>query len=119
MRTVTAPTLRADIFMSGDLSAAKQVCREHCLNVGLCVHIEPVDFIYTGGAEAGFKVGLINYPRFPTDEASLMATAETLGRLLVDRLFQHSCSIVGPTETRWLTRRPADADARTKQDSDA
>lgn len=69
--TTAVPTLRFDIFMAGDVSQAKLVCREYCYAVGLCVHIEPVDFIYTGGEEDGFKVGLINYPRFPISEPEL------------------------------------------------
>lgn len=30
------PTARFDIFMAGDIAAAKQVCRQHCFEVGLC-----------------------------------------------------------------------------------
>ena len=101
------PTARFDIFMAGDITAAKQICRQHCFEVGLCVHIEPVDFIYTGGEEAGFKVGLINYPRFPTTEEALLERAVILGHLLMEGLFQQSFSIVGPTETEWFSRRPA------------
>lgn len=100
------PTIRVDIYMAGDFAQAKQVCREYCFEVGLCVHIEPVDFIYTGGEEAGFKVGLINYPRFPTDGGSLTATAEALAKRLMERLCQHSFCIVGPSETAWFSRRP-------------
>ena len=47
-------TIRFDIYMAGDLAQAKQVCREYCFEVGMCVHVEPVDFIYTGGEETGF-----------------------------------------------------------------
>ena len=107
--TMKAATLRFDIFMAGDISQAKEVCREHCFAVGLCVHIEPVDFIYTGGEEAGFKVGLINYPRFPIAEPELRQRALTLGHLLMERLFQHSFSVVGPSDTEWISRRPASA----------
>jgi len=44
----TKPTIRFDIFIAGDLATAKQVCRSYCA-AGLCVTIEPVDFVYTGG----------------------------------------------------------------------
>lgn len=35
----SATTVRIDIFMAGDLAQAKQVCREFCYEVGLCVHV--------------------------------------------------------------------------------
>lgn len=102
----TAPTIRFDIYMAGDIAQAKQVCREFCM-AGLCVHIEPVDYIYTGGEEAGFKIGLINYPRFPTERGDLHAKALALADLLRSRLCQHSFTIIGPDETEWNTTREA------------
>jgi len=104
---MTSVNIRFDIFIAGDLVQAKQVCREYCFAVGLCVTVEPVDYIYTGGEEAGVRVGLINYPRFPTDEASLQITARELADTLVKGLCQHSYTIVGPRETCWFTRRTA------------
>lgn len=103
----TSETIRFDIFMAGDRAQAKQVCREYCFSVGLCVTVEPVSFIYTGGEEAGFRVGLINYPRFPTTEEALHQRASELADCLMQRLCQHSYSIVGPRETEWFSRRPA------------
>lgn len=92
--------------MAGDLAAAKQVCREFCFAVGLCVHVEPLTYIYTGGEEEGFKVGLINYPRFPKTVDEIEVTASQLAELLMLRLCQHSYSIVGPEVTAWVSRRP-------------
>lgn len=102
----TVPTIRFDIFMAGDVAQAKHICRQYCFEVGLCVHVEPVDFIYTGGEESGFKVGFINYPRFPLDESALREHAVKLGLELMEGLFQHSFSVVGPTTTEWFSRRP-------------
>lgn len=45
----TATTVRFDIFIAGDLAQAKQICRQFCFDVGLCVAVEAVSFIYTGG----------------------------------------------------------------------
>jgi hypothetical protein len=106
---ITADTIRFDIFMAGDLAQAKQVCREYCFAVGLCVTIEPVSFIYTGGEETGFRVGLINYPRFPTTFEALHLRAGELAEMLMGRLCQHSYSIVGPEQTEWISRRPPEA----------
>ncbi len=106
MSMTREPTIRFDIYMAGDIAQAKQVCREYCFSVGLCVHIEPVDYIYTGGEESGFKVGLLNYPRFPSDGGSLKHHADMLGDMLMKRLCQHSYMVVGPTVTDWFSRRP-------------
>lgn len=102
----TAPTIEFAIYMAGDIAQAKQVCREYCFEVGLCVTVEPVDFIYTGGEETGFRIGLINYPRFPTSQAELFGRASDLAEKVMCRLCQHSFSIVGPAKTTWFTRRP-------------
>lgn len=102
----SVPTIRIEIFIAGDIAQAKQVCREFCFDVGLCVTVEPTTFIYTGGEEEGVRVGLINYPRFPTDAETIGARAKALADLLLKRLCQHSYSIVGPETTQWFSRRP-------------
>jgi hypothetical protein len=51
-------TFRYDIFMAGDIAQAKQVCREYCFVVGLCVHIERRHCCGAGGSgEGGEGVG--------------------------------------------------------------
>jgi hypothetical protein len=107
MEFTTVTTHWAEIFIAGDLDSARRVCRRYCYNVGLCVTIEPVDYVYTGGAESGVRVGLINYPRFPVTREALLETAKTLALLLMDDLHQHSFTIVTPTETFWASRRAA------------
>jgi hypothetical protein len=100
-----APTVNFDIYMAGDVAIAKQVCREFCFEQGFCVSVTPTHYIYTGGEETGFRVGIINYPRFPLPIDELKAKTLALAELLQSRLFQNSYSIVGPTETLWHTRR--------------
>lgn len=109
MTDAACQTIRYDIFMAGDIAAAKQVCRRYCWDRGFCVTVEPVDFIYTGGEEAGFRVGLINYPRFPSDAVSLETHADRLGAELAAQPCQHSYSIIGPEQTRWISRGYRDA----------
>lgn len=101
-----APSIRYDIFIAGDLAQAKQVCRKYCFEVGLCVTVEPVTYIYTGGEEEGVRIGLINYPRFPSTGEEIQKKARSLADLLMHRLCQHSYSIVGPDQTEWFSRRP-------------
>lgn len=105
----SAPTIRYDIFIAGDIAQAKKSCRSFCFGIGLCVTVEPVTYIYTGGEEEGVRVGLINYPRFPSDAKKLKERASELAHQLMHELHQHSYSIVGPDETVWFSRRPVAA----------
>lgn len=105
MKKETAESYPVQIFMAGDLNVAEQVCREYCFDLGDCVAVSPTQYIYTGGQEAGFVVGFINYPRFPRTPIELTARAETLAIRLMDRLCQHSFTIQTPTETAWYSRR--------------
>lgn len=106
MRVETVDTYAIQIFMAGDLADAKRVCRSYCLAVGLCVAIEPTTYIYTGGEEAGIRVGLINYPRFPSAPADLWRRAKDLAEMLRRDLCQHSYSIMAPDKTEWVSYRP-------------
>jgi len=107
---ITAPTYWAKVFIAGDLGAIKQVCREECYGVGLCVTVEPTTYIYTGGEESGAVIGLINYPRFPSEPTEIIAKAEALAGKIMERCFQHSYSIMTPDSTAWHSRRkPAPA----------
>jgi hypothetical protein len=101
------PTHWARIYMSGPIEVAKQAIRKDCLRAGLCVTIEPTTFIYTGGEEAGFVVGLTNYPRFPCEPDELEARARDLMAQLLDATFQHSAMLVTPTATEWISKRDA------------
>ena len=100
-------TFYCNIFIAGDLAIIKQICREHCMKIGLCVTITPTTYIYTGGEENGAIVGLINYPKFPEDAHHIILKATTLGRLLMERCFQLSFSITMPGKTIRYSRNPA------------
>lgn len=105
MRVETATTAWACIYASGPIDVAKQIIRREVLRAGLCVTIEPTDFIYTGGEEAGYVVGLINYPRFPTTQEAIDTRADELADALLHGTFQHSVLVMSPTSTRWTTLR--------------
>ena len=92
-------TFYCNIFVAGDIAIIKQICREHCFEVGLCVTVTPTDYIYTGGEEAGAIIGLINYPRFPEDAHKIILKATKLGRILMEKCFQKSFSITMPGKT--------------------
>ena len=105
MTRKTANTYWVKLYLAGDINVAKQVCREECYKEGLCVTIEPCDYIYTGGEEAGYCVGLINYPKFPSTPEKILERAKTLASKLMERTCQHSVLIMNPTDTEWLTLR--------------
>lgn len=105
MRAEIQPTFAVRIYLSGPIEIAKQIIREDCLREGLCVTVEQTQFIYTGGEEAGYVVGLINYPRFPSTPEMLRARARHLAELLLAGTFQHSALLMDAIQTEWLTVR--------------
>ncbi len=105
MTTKIEATHWVRIYMSGPIEHAKHALRAECMREGLCVTIEPTTFIYTGGEEAGFVVGLLNYPRFPTTSDALDARARDLMQKLLDATHQHSALMMTPSTTEWVSRR--------------
>lgn len=101
---MTIPTHQIKIYLSGSIEVAKQVIREHLLDHPLCVTIDPTTFIYVGGEEAGYVVGLLNYPRFQTPPNELNVRAAMLAELLLKKTFQRSALIVRPETTSRITR---------------
>lgn len=104
MTRTEAPTYTASIYIAGDLDTARATCRDFCMS-GLCVTVKPLEFIYTGGAETGVRIGLINYPRFPAEPEAIFTKAEALADRLMSDLCQHSYSIVATDKTVWKSRR--------------
>lgn len=104
MDGVEERTYTATVYIAGDLHQAKSALRRFVME-GLCVTVTPTTFIYTGGAEEGVAVGLINYPRFPKDDEVIWETAIRLGMALLDDLCQMSFSVVAPDKTHWFTRK--------------
>jgi hypothetical protein len=108
MRTETAPSWPVSIFIAGDYEAAHEACQRYCDDVGLCVTVTRTSYVYTGGAEGGIIVGLINYPRFPSTADTLFERAVDLGNWLRRALKQESFSVQTPTATTWFSWREAD-----------
>lgn len=93
------------IFIAGRFAAAEDACRRFCFEEGLCVTVTPTSYVYTGGAEEGVIVGLINYPRFPSSSLNLYSTALALAEHLMDALCQGSCTVQDRDTATWLNRR--------------
>lgn len=112
-----APTFNVSIHMAGDIRFAAHTLQRWASYKGMCVSLTPETFIYSGGREEGFKVGLINYPRFPSHSSEILKLAEMLAESLMIDLGQYSYSIVTPVETIWRSRMPDEAKAEENPDN--
>lgn len=97
--------LEMDSGVMHSLDEAQVVCQEYVDRVGLCVTLDPTQFIYTGGGEPGCVVGLINYPRFASDPDSILWRAIELGRKLMVTFRQYRVSVVTTTDTYMLENK--------------
>ena len=77
---------------------AKNVCGVYCNEVGFGVSVTPTNFVYTGGHEDGFIVGIMNYPRFPKTEIELKNHAFKLAEILLKKFNQERLSVEFPDE---------------------
>ena len=84
------------------ISNIKEICQSYCDSVGFAVTITPTEFVYTGGNEPGAIIGLINYPRFPSDPETIKWHAEQLAGKLKTNLKQSRVTIVFPDYTLML-----------------
>lgn len=98
----TACTYVVNIYIAGDISDARRACKEFC-ELGLCVNITEVDFIYTKGSEYGVKIELINYPRFPKSSSDIWDMAVNLAIKLKHSLFQKSVLVMDDRNTLWIS----------------
>lgn len=105
--TKQEPAHSANIYAAGDIAEAKRICAHFCFEEGLCVTVTATEFIYTGGRETGFVVGLVNYPRFPPAPQDIEDAAARLATKLIEGLAQNSALIQTPATATWLTRREA------------
>lgn len=104
-KVVSVPTFSVEIYLAGNMIDIERICAQFCM-IGLCVSIENVKYVYTGGREDGAVVRLVNYPRFPSDQESLRNRARELADKLMDECCQWSALLVDPERTEWRTRRP-------------
>ena len=103
------PTYTVRLYMAGDINSAKYILRMKCWHVGLCVTIEPTTFIYTGGEEAGFVIGFVNYPRFPKTPSEIYERAHSMAHSLMPVLNQSTALLVATDKTVWIKIKPPGA----------
>lgn len=105
MKTATTPTHWVEIEVSGPVEAGLQILRRECLSIGLCVSVTPTTYVYSGGEERGYRVRLVNYPRFPKAREVLEAEALRIAECLRKETFQHSVLLMTLNTTTWITER--------------
>jgi len=98
----SVPTWNATIAMAGSSFLAGETLRRFCMR-GFCATLTKTSFVYTGGREEGFLVGVINYPRFPSTPAALKKITRDLARTLAHDCCQNSFSIIFPMTTEWYS----------------
>ena len=105
MKTIQSKTHVIKIYIAGDKTHARKVLQEYVME-GACVSISDEEYIYTMGNETGIVVNLINYPRFPKEPWELLNQALELGELLIEELFQGSCTVVDYSgNSHFISRR--------------
>lgn len=84
------------------VSEVERVCQEYCDEKGFCVSVTPTKYIYTRGNEPGVIVGVISYPRFPSDNGELRRRALELAEKLRTACGQYKVSVMMPSEVVML-----------------
>lgn len=79
---------------------------EYVDNVGLCVTATRTFFRYTGGTELGMRIGIRNYPRFPSEWPDLIGHAVELGKTMAKVGDQQTFMIEDGETVFWFTRNP-------------
>ncbi len=96
------------IFIAGDKNLARQVLQEYVMK-GACVSISDEEYIYTMGNETGIVVNIMNYPRFPKTHLELLSEAINLAHLLIEKMYQGSCTVVDYNgSSHFISRRKDD-----------
>lgn len=96
----TSKSFFATIHIAGDYNQAKNLCRNWVMK-GACVQVMECDYIYTGGAESGVTVRIMQYPRFERAEQEIQDMSLELGKYLAQQLCQVSFSIETPYNTTY------------------
>ena len=106
MQKTSCDTYWCKIFISGNPDWIRRVCQEYAHSYPICVTVTPTTYVYTGGEEQGVEIGLINYPRFPSEsQDKLTERALHLGHTILNKTFQGSFSVMTPERTILFDRR--------------
>ena len=102
------PTFTAHIYVgtrtrySGEVygvQMAREWLHKHVNKDPLCVTLTETEFIYTDGGEPGLVIGLIDYPRFPSQHEAIKERARRIALAMLRMYQQGKVSIVFSDET--------------------
>jgi hypothetical protein len=82
-----------------DISKLLGVCQGYCNEIGWCVTVTPTTFIYKNGNEEGAIVGIIDYPRFPSNKDELTKRCIELAKMMMKATEQLRVTVVFPDDT--------------------
>ena len=92
------------LYIAGNINSIEMICREY-VYMGLCVTVEPIKFIYTGGAEDGARIGFIQYARFPNTTGKIFDHAIELGKIIAERNYQCSFTVLDPYSSVYFSNK--------------
>jgi hypothetical protein len=105
LNSVTVRTYYAEIYFGtkegyeGDVASERFVyslLQDYVDKVGLGLFVQKGEFLYTKGNEPGYKVTIINYPRFPSTSEEIHKHAEAIVEILLRELKQYRITVCYP-----------------------
>lgn len=107
-RRRVCPSWTVTLYIGGEVDEVVRLLARQASEKGACWSVEPTEFVYSGGREKGVIVRQIAYARFPSDPDDAMHEMEALGEMLARVTGQGSFSVVGPSESVFMSRRKGD-----------
>lgn len=84
------------------VQAALDICQSYVDTTKWCVTVTPTTFVYVGDSEPGVVIGMVNYPRFPSNPMEITDRAVDLAKALMTGLGQYRVSVTTPMTTIML-----------------
>ena len=81
------------------LEECYKVVQEHVDRLSWCVTVTSTKFIYKDGNESGAIIGIIHYPRLPSETKVLKQMTFDLAKVLKEYMGQKRVSVLFPDET--------------------
>ena len=85
---------------------ALSVCYNYCQQAKMGLMVFDTSFMYPGGQEAGLVISIANYPRYPTENSTVLQHALAIAEELMRVLDQERLTVVEiPGETFLVERQ--------------
>lgn len=103
-----APAYKVEIFICGDRNTINETCQKFCDDVSWCVTVTPTRYVYKGGWEEGWIIGLINYPRIQWSREIIFQKACDLAYKLKEKAGQGSFTVQDDVRSIFVSTRDED-----------